>query len=113
MDDIEALCSRVVVIDQGRITCDGSLDDLRARVGVERRITVDLEDEMPIELEGVTVVRQEGCRVVLAFDPRQTPPAAVVARITQQHAVRDLFIENPPIEEIVSRLYDATRERAP
>ena len=108
MDDIEALCTRVVVIDRGRITCDGSLDALRARVGVERRITVDLEHETPLQLDGVTVVRQDGPRVVLAFDPRQVSAAAVVARITQEHAVKDLFVENPPIEEIVSRLYDAS-----
>jgi ABC-2 type transport system ATP-binding protein len=39
MDDIEALCSRVVVIDKGRIFCDGELADLRARVGGEGPLT--------------------------------------------------------------------------
>jgi ABC-2 type transport system ATP-binding protein len=112
MDDIEALCTRVVVIDKGRITCDGSLDALRARVGVERRITVDLEREELLELEGVSVVRQDGRRVVLAFDPRLVSAADVVARITRAHAVTDLFIENPPIEEIVTRLYESTKEQA-
>ena len=31
MDDIEALCRRVIVIDQGRILSDGTLEDLRAQ----------------------------------------------------------------------------------
>jgi ABC-2 type transport system ATP-binding protein len=31
--------------------------------------------------------------------------AALIARIASRHAVRDLFVENPPIEEIIARLY--------
>jgi ABC-2 type transport system ATP-binding protein len=117
MDDIEALCSRVVVIDKGRITCDGSLDALRERAGAPRRITVDLEHDEPLRLDvaaaGVSVVSREGRRVVLAFDPRHAPAASLVAHITQAHAVRDLFVEHAPIEEIVSRLYEATRAEVP
>ena len=113
MDDVEALCTRVVVIDHGRISCDGTLDQLRARVGVERRMTVDLEHETPVALDGATVVRQEGRRVVLAFDPRRVSAAEVVARVTAAHAVTDLFVENPPIEEIVARLYASTGGQAP
>jgi ABC-2 type transport system ATP-binding protein len=39
MDDIEALCSRVVVIDNGRIFCDGELAELRRRVGGDGPLT--------------------------------------------------------------------------
>ncbi|MEM7157301.1 MAG: ABC transporter, partial [Myxococcota bacterium] len=106
MDDIEALCTRVLVIDKGLISCDGDLPSLRARVGGQRRITVDLAHQGPVEVEGATVVEREGHRVVLDFDPERTPPAALVARLTERYAVRDLLIENPPIEEIVTRLYD-------
>jgi len=106
MDDIEALCSRVVVIDRGKISCDGSLEDLRARVGMQRRLTIDLEHEATIEHDAVTVVEVRGRRVVLAFDPQTIAPAALVAQITDRYPVGDLFIENPPIEEIVTRLYD-------
>ncbi|MCX4241668.1 ABC transporter ATP-binding protein [Paraliomyxa miuraensis] len=116
MDDIEALCSRVVVIDHGRISCDGSLDHLRERAGVGRRIIVDLERDEPLAPTDARVVSREGTRVVLAFDPVRTPAAALVARITREHAVRDLFVENPPIEEIVARLYgeaDARGEAEP
>jgi ABC-2 type transport system ATP-binding protein len=106
MDDIEALCSRVIVIDHGRIFCDGGLDELRARGGGMRRLIVDLEREETIDLEHVRVVEHEGRRVVLEFDPDRIAPAALVARVADRHPVHDLFVENVPIEEIVTRLYE-------
>jgi len=42
MDDIEALCSRVLLINHGRLLLDGTIQDLRARVTQERRLVVDL-----------------------------------------------------------------------
>src|SRR5262249_45224171 len=45
MDDIEALCSRVIVINHGRILSDGGLSQLRANVSTDRWLIVDLDDE--------------------------------------------------------------------
>lgn len=113
MDDIEALCTRVIVIDHGAISCDGTLDALRARVGGQRRLTIDLEHETTVEVDDATVVEQRGRRVVLTFDPGQVTSAALVARVTTQYPVQDLFVENPPIEEIVTRLYEQAPEDPP
>ena len=106
MDDIEALCTRVMVIGSGQILSDGSLADLRARVTRERWLTIDLEGEWSEEPE-TTVIRREGKRVVLAFDPQTVAPAELIRRVTSKHAVIDLFVENPPIETIIARLYEA------
>ena len=53
----------------------------------------------------VNVVRHEGSRVVLSFDPARIAAPELIARITSEHAVEDLFVENPPIEEIIARIY--------
>ena len=107
MDDIEALCHRVIVIASGQVLCDGTLADLRARVSRERWLTVDVTDaKAHVSDPDAVVVRREGHRVCLAFDPQQVSPAALIARITASHAVRDLFVENPPIETIVAKLYE-------
>ena len=108
MDDIEALCTRVMVIGAGKILSDGSLADLRARVTRERWLTVDLADDTAWSPEpDTTEVRRDGARVVLAFDPQTVSPAELIRRVTSKHAVRDLFVENPPIETIIARLYAA------
>jgi len=108
MDDIEALCTRVMVIAGGKILSDGTLADLRARVSRERWLTVDLADDAAIEDPDATLVRRDGARVCLAFDPQIVSPAEMIRRVTSRHAIRDLFVENPPIETIVARLYETT-----
>ena len=111
MDDIEALCTRVMVIASGKILSDGALAELRARVTRERWLTVDLVDAAAtIDEADATVIRRDGPRVCLAFDPQVVAPAELIRRVTSRHAVRDLFVENPPIEAIVARLYAAHGE---
>ena len=110
MDDIEALCRRVLVIHEGRILSDGTLADLRACVTTERRLIVDLADADGGLHDGeAEVISREGRRVTLRFDPQRTPPAELIARIAARHAIRDLFVENPPIEEIIARIYSDRR----
>ena len=106
MDDIEALCSRVILIGRGEILSDGSLAALRGRVTNERWLIVDLEsEEETIEDEDAELVRRDRGRVCLRFDPAHVSTAALIRRVTARYAVRDLFVENPPIEEIVAQLY--------
>ena len=110
MDDIEALCTRVMVIGEGVILYDGALEALRESIAPERRLIVDLaEPDAAVSDPDAVVMRREGRRVHLSFDPRRIPPADLIARIASRHPVRDLFVENPPIEEIVARMYSEER----
>lgn len=110
MDDIEALCSRVILINEGRILLDGALDELRSQVSNERRLVVHLlREEQWIEDPDASVIRRDGARVHLRFDPTRIRAAELIGRITERYAIRDLFVENPPIEEIVARLYESAQ----
>jgi ABC-2 type transport system ATP-binding protein len=107
MDDIEALCSRILVIGRGQILCDGSLAQLRARVTRRRRLIVDLADgATDIEIAEATVVGRTGQRVELRFDPEVVAATDLIGRIAARYAVRDVYVENPPIEEILAQLYE-------
>ncbi len=106
MDDIETLCRRVIVIGSGVILCDGTLGELRAGITRERRLIVDLEDDAEtVSDEHARLIERDGHRVHLAFDPAEVSPAELIARVTARHVVRDLFVVNPPIEEIIAELY--------
>lgn len=106
MDDIESLCQRVLVLNEGQIYLDGSLDSLRKKMLPDRRLIVDLvnEHESIDDTEAIRI-KQDGHRVWLSFNPTTTPTPELIRRITSKHAIRDLFIENPPIEEVIAKLY--------
>jgi ABC-2 type transport system ATP-binding protein len=106
MDDIESLCRRVIVLNEGKIFFDGSLDNLRKKIQPERRLIIDLLHQGDqIQDPQAQVFKQEGHRVWLRFNPTLVAAPELIARITSQHAVADLFVENPPIEETIAALY--------
>jgi ABC-2 type transport system ATP-binding protein len=103
--DIERLCSRLLVIDHGRLIWDGSIDDLRRRYGEERTLIVDLEEPAaPLEVAGARVERVEGPRQWLRF---RGSAAELTARVAAQAKLVDLQVAEPDIEEIVRRIYSA------
>ncbi|MDP2859209.1 MAG: ABC transporter ATP-binding protein [Bacillota bacterium] len=106
LNDIEALCQRVVLIGKGHILLDGSLEQLRSQVTSERRLIAELlTNGQEIDIPGVRIAKHDGNRLCLYFDPEQIAPSDLIARLSSQFTVRDFFVENPPIEEIVARLY--------
>ncbi len=106
MDDIEALCRRIIVIGSGRILSDGTLSQLRKRVSRERWLIVDLEENQPApEMPEARLVQHEGNRVIYGFDPATLSAADLIGAVSARTSVRDIFVENPPIEQIIARLY--------
>ncbi|HMP41659.1 MAG TPA: ATP-binding cassette domain-containing protein [Roseiflexaceae bacterium] len=116
LGDIERLCQRVVLIDHGCVIYDGALAALRERYGRERALVVDLDPggmHRPLDglrqLAGVVALEQEGVRLRLVFDRHETTAAKVIAAVAEQTLVRDLTVEEPPIEGIVRAIYEAPR----
>jgi ABC-2 type transport system ATP-binding protein len=108
LQDIEALCRRVVVIDHGTVVFDGDLGDLHRHGGSTRTLVVDLVDEAPvIEVPGATARRVEGPRQWLSF-PADASAAPIVAAVAAAYDVADLSIQEPDIEEVIRDLYSRT-----
>jgi ABC-2 type transport system ATP-binding protein len=106
MDDIEALCSRVVLLNQGRILFDGPTGGLRALYGSERQIVVEVEDGgAKPRCRGAELHSWDGRRAVLRYDPSQTRADELVAELSRSTRIHDLTVENVPIERIVADIY--------
>jgi ABC-2 type transport system ATP-binding protein len=104
--DVEELCSRLVIIDRGRVIFDGPLADLMARYGDHRTLVVDLDRPQPAIVEpGLEAFRVEGHRQWLRFSRRQMSATDAIAAASQHATIVDLTIEEPEIEEIVRRIY--------
>ncbi|HEY1751338.1 MAG TPA: ATP-binding cassette domain-containing protein [Caulobacteraceae bacterium] len=107
MHDIEALAERVIVIGGGRILADGPFASLRAGVLAERRLFVDFAGEAPaLDEPDVRVVARDGRQLELAFDPRRIAAPELIARIVAGHAIDDIHVAEPLIEEVIARFYE-------
>jgi len=106
LDDVEQLCSRLVVIDRGRILHDGTVAEVRARFAPYRTLVVDLVDERArLALPNAVVVRSEGRRRWVRFHRDEASAAQVVAAIVAVADIVDLSVEEPDIEEVVRDMY--------
>ena len=104
--DIERLCSRILILDHGRLVYDGGLEALRARYGGERTLVVDLEEPAAaLRVTDARVTRVDGPRQWIAFDRERTNAARLAAEVAAQAALRDLTVEEPDIEDVVRRIY--------
>ena len=110
MDDIEALCDRIIVIGNGTILSDGTLAALRQKLNAERYIQLELQQEVPFEADSrVRVVSMEGATIQLAFDPADITTAALIQELAESYPVKDILVENPPIETLIAQLYAGNR----
>jgi ABC-2 type transport system ATP-binding protein len=112
LDDIEELCRRVLVIDQGRLLYDGDLLGLKRTIGNLARLRVEVRGEggeatLRRATEGlpVTWTRRDIGRFEGEFVKDAVPVAEVVRRVLSAAAVHDLSVLEPPIEEVVRKIY--------
>lgn len=105
MADITALCERVLLVHDGRLVYDGDLAAMVARVAPHREVEVELEQPLPAEQLAALgeIERVDGC-VVRWLVPHGAL-TRTVAQIMQTLPVRDLRVTDPPIEEIIGRVF--------
>lgn len=105
MADITALCQRVLLIHEGRLMYDGSLDGLLERFTPCREIYVELTQPLPREdlIAYGDVQLLEG-RTVRFIVPRELL-TSTVSRILADLEVIDLKVAEPPVEEVIGRLF--------
>jgi ABC-2 type transport system ATP-binding protein len=107
MDDVVALCKRVIVIHHGRLLYDGALADLAERMAPYKLIRVTLRDgfaDTPLDAYGEEIKRDEN-RITLKVTREDAPDRT--ARLVQnlRGQVLDLTLEDPAIEEVIDRVF--------
>ncbi|RKG72251.1 ATP-binding cassette domain-containing protein [Corallococcus exercitus] len=111
MDDVAALCPRVIVIDKGQLSYDGSLDALVQRVRPEKRVVLRLGqpvDDALLTPLGKVVSHEPGSAVLQV---QQDAVNATVGRALSTLPVTDLTVENAPLEEVMSELFQEGKAR--
>ena len=107
LSDVEKLCERIMIIDEGKLLYDGQLDELRQRFGGKRQLVVDMADDYDlVEVEGAEVVAQEANRVTYVFERGTVTASELIGRVSEKYRIRDLEVREPEIEETVRRIYE-------
>ncbi len=105
MADITALCKRVMLIHQGKLMYDGSLEALLERFAPYREVKVELARALPESklAEYGEIEALEGQEV--RFLVQREKLTATIARILAQLEVLDLSVTDPPLEGVIGRLF--------
>jgi len=103
MADVEALCKRVIVVHHGRLLFDGELAGLVERFTAHKTIVIRLGDCAADLRPYGEVVECEDGRATLRVPKADT--ARVTERILADLPVSDLTVEDPPIEEVIERVF--------
>ncbi len=105
MADITALCDRVLLIHQGQLIYDGLLDGLLDRFAPYRQVRIELAQTLtPAELANFGEIESIEGQEVRFLVPREKL-TITISRILAQLQIHDLSVSDPPIEEIIGRLF--------
>jgi ABC-2 type transport system ATP-binding protein len=109
MRDVEALCSRVLVITHGTLVYDGALTGIAKRFGDSKLVRLQFADGAPpLDLEQYgEVVRREGPSADLKVDRSRV--ADVLGAILDRHAVADVSVQDPPLEQVIARVFEEAK----
>ena len=108
MRDIEALCNRVLVITHGTLLYDGPLSRIVERFSETKLVKLQFEEQAPDDLARFgEVVRREGPFADIKVERSQV--ASVLAAILDRHAVADVNVAEPPLEEVIARVFEEAR----
>ncbi len=107
MSDIEKLCRRMILIDNGQVMYDGELALIKDLFGKERVLIVDLEGETDsFSVAGAQLVKEEGNRKWLRFNRELTTASQLINRISEKYEIKDLTIKDTEIEEMIRHIYE-------
>lgn len=108
--DIEKLCKRVVIINDGKVVLDDSMENLKYHylnkkiVEVKMKEKVNLKDE-----EGITILKDKGYNLKLSIDIEKKNITDVIKLLNPDNLI-DINISNEPLENIISNIYKESKK---
>ncbi len=114
LGDIEELCKRVLIIDDGVLIYDGPLETIKQRFGKYREITFETAADLNGLLvpDGAELLEKGERRLALRFDRTQTSASRVSAAVMGQIEVVDLSLKEPDLSMVVKQIYQGGLKEA-
>ena len=105
VSDIEKLCKRVIIINNGQVVMDDTMENLKYHylnkkiVEVKMREKVNLDDE-----DGITILKDKGYNLKIEVDTTKRSVTDAIKLLNPDNIV-DINISNTPLEDIISDIY--------
>ena len=110
LDDVQALCERIIIINNGKIVSDSTIEELVEKTSPERRLIVDLyTDEISITHPKAEVEKISGQRAYIKFG-RDISASDLINDISKDYPIRDLSLEEADIDDIIRKIYKDTKQ---
>jgi len=108
MTDIEHLCDRIIILDEGKIISDGSTDLLKKNYGQYRVLEIEFQDKFSglNGIKDIKMLREEGCKKWIRFNSSDLSASDVISKIAANHQIKDLSIQEPTVEDIIKSIYN-------
>ena len=103
--DIEKLCKRVIIIKNGQVVLDDTMENLKYNylnkkiVEIKTKEKINLDDE-----EGITILKDKGYNLKIEVDTEKRTVADALKILNLDNIV-DINISNIPLEDIISKIY--------
>ncbi|HAB61084.1 MAG TPA: sugar ABC transporter ATP-binding protein [Lachnospiraceae bacterium] len=115
LSDIEQLCERIIIIDEGKVIYNGTIANIKELYGKRRSVTVDVMDIQALEnidfhdafnLSGEQLaVAKEQSSISFDFDKNVLNISHIISKVMEGTAVRDIKIQDTQITDIVKEIY--------
>lgn len=107
MEDIEQVCERLIMIDDGQVIFDGGMRHFVDTYGTERILSIELETPVAhFTVDCARVVAHDSTTVKLLFNKTEISATALISHICSRYPVTDCQLQEPKVEQLIRGIYE-------
>lgn len=105
--EVQRLCDRVLLLDEGRVICDGSVERVMWEYAPLYQLKITLEGNLLPDLEDLPIRKfvMDGEQLSIFFDNREIEKAELIKFVTNKCSVKDLKLVEPDLEDTIKAIY--------
>lgn len=105
--EVQRLCDRVLLLDEGRVICDGSVERIMWEYAPLYQLKITLEGNLLPDLEDLPIRKfvMDGEQLSIFFDNREIEKAELIKFVTNKCSVKDLKLVEPDLEDTIKAIY--------
>ena len=103
--DIEKLCKRVIIINNGQIVLDDTMDNLKYNYLNKKIVEAKMKERINLDDEdGINILKDKGYNLKIEVDTTKRSVADALKLLNPDNII-DINISNIPLEDIISNIY--------